>query len=52
VEGEIKNLSFERLFGKLISLQDTMALIVSERKDRVIKNVIQFVGMAFLPVSF
>lgn len=30
-EGPIQNLSFERLFGKLISLQDTMALIVAGR---------------------
>jgi hypothetical protein len=52
LDGEIKNLSFERLFGKLISLQDTMALIVSKRTRRVIKKVIQFVGMAFLPVGF
>ena len=44
------NLSYERLFGKLISLQDTLALIVSNRTGRMIKEVVQFAGMAFLPI--
>jgi hypothetical protein len=50
-DGETKNLSFERIFGKLISLQDIMAQIVSNRTGRVIKQVVQMVGMAFLPVG-
>ncbi len=50
-EGENKNLSFERAFGKLISLQDTMALIVSKRTGRLIKEAVQFAGMAFLPIG-
>lgn len=50
-EGEVKNLSYERIFGKLISLQDTMALIVSNRTGRVIKEVVQIAGMAFLPIG-
>ena len=50
-EGEIKNLSYERLFGKLISLQDTMAQIVSDRTGRVINQAVQMVGMAFLPIG-
>lgn len=45
------NLSFERQFGKLISLQDTMAKIVSRRNGRLIKEVIQTVGMSFLPIG-
>lgn len=52
MDGEDINLSYERLFGKLISLQDTMALIVSKRTNRVIKRATQFVGMSFLPVGF
>ena len=51
-EGEVKNLSYERIFGKLISLQDTMAQIVSNRSGRVIKEVVQIAGMAFLPIGF
>lgn len=50
-DGPVKNLSFERLFGKLISLTDTMAKIISTRGDRAIKFVIHTVGMAFLPVG-
>jgi hypothetical protein len=51
LEGEVKNLSYERLFGKLISLQDTMALIVSNRTGRIIKEAVLFAGMAFLPIG-
>jgi len=51
-DGEIKNLSYERLFGKLISLQDTMALIVSNRTGRIINKAVQMAGMAFLPIGF
>ena len=50
-EGEIKNLSYERLFGKLISLQDTMAQIVAGRTGRQINQAVQIVGMAFLPIG-
>jgi len=50
-EGEIKNLSYERLFGKLISLQDTMAQIVAGRTGRLINKAVQIVGMAFLPIG-
>ena len=50
-EGEIKNLSYERLFGKLISLQDTIAQIISDRTGRVINQAVQIVGMAFLPIG-
>jgi hypothetical protein len=51
-ESEIKNISYERLFGKLISLQDTMAVIVSNRTGRMIKEAVQITGMAFLPIGF
>jgi hypothetical protein len=49
--GPIRNLSFERLFGKLISLQDSSARIVAETTNRRIKNVIQSVARAvFFPI--
>ncbi len=40
------NLSFERLFGKIIVLQDSMAVIVSDATNRHIKNVIQSAASA------
>ena len=52
LEADEINLSYERLFGKLISLQDTMALIVAKRTERVIKKVVHIMGMSFLPVGF
>jgi len=51
-DGPIENLSFERIFGKLISLQDTMALIVSTRTGRLITDAVHITGMAFLPIGF
>jgi len=51
-DGPIENLSFERIFGKLISLQDTMALIVSSRTGRLITEVFHIAGMAFFPIGF
>jgi hypothetical protein len=51
LEGEVLNLSFERLFGKLIALQDSSARIVAESSNRRIKNVIQSVAeMIFFPI--
>ena len=50
-EGKVKNLSYERIFGKLISLQDTMAQVISNRTGRIIKEVVQITGMAFLPIG-
>lgn len=51
LDGDVKNLSYERIFGKLISLQDTLALIVSGRNGRILKKVTQIVGMTFLPIG-
>ncbi len=49
--GPVRNLSFERLFGKLISLQDTMARIVASQSGRMVtKTVQQAAGMVFLPI--
>ena len=49
--GEVENLSFERLFGKLIELQDTMALIAAGKYNRLITRAVQNIATAvFLPV--
>lgn len=49
--GEPANLSFERLFGKLIALQDTMAIVIAGKTNRVIRKVLQDMATAvFLPV--
>lgn len=50
-EGDISNLSFERIFGKLIALSDTMALIMAERGDRFVKQAVHMASMSFLPVG-
>jgi len=51
LENGVPNLSFERLFGKLIGQQDTIALIVATRNNRTIKNAIQSAASAvFLPI--
>lgn len=50
-QGERRNLSYERLFGKLIALQDMLATIMAEKNQRVIKTVAQNVAtMAFIPL--
>lgn len=49
--GEVVNLSFERLFGKLIATQDNIAIIIAGKTNRVIKEVIQRMATAvFLPI--
>ncbi len=48
--GEIENLSYERLFGKMIALQDMMARISSGKNERMVKAVVQNVAAkAFFP---
>lgn len=49
-EGDEINLSFERLFGKIINAQDMMAQIIADRTHRQIKNVIQSLVTAFIPI--
>lgn len=45
------NLSFERLYGKLIALHDQMAVVIANTTNRRIKNVIQrAASMVFLPI--
>ena len=51
LDDEDINLSFERLFGKIISLQDTLALIVAGRSNRTIRTVVhRMAGAVFLPL--
>ncbi|SER04037.1 hypothetical protein SAMN03080615_03686 [Amphritea atlantica] len=50
-ENGIRNLSYERLFGKLISLQDMMALLIADTTNRNITRVVQSAAsMTFLPI--
>ena len=48
---EVKNLSYEREFGKLIAYQDVMARVSAQRTNRVIRRSTQFIATAiFLPI--
>lgn len=50
-EGPVINLSYERLFGKLIALQDGMARVIALSTNRRIKTIIQSVASAvFMPI--
>lgn len=50
--GEEKNLSYERLFGKLIALQDMMTTIAAGQHQRVINKVVQSLASSvLLPVG-
>lgn len=47
----IVNQSFERLIGKIVGQQDTIAFIIARKNHRVIKNTVQSVAqLVFLPV--
>lgn len=48
--GVVDNLSFERLFGKLIVLQEMMARIAGDRSDRAVNSAVQAVSSVFLPL--
>ena len=49
--GEVPNLSYERLLGKLIATQDSIAIIIAGKTNRAIKTVIQTMATAvFLPI--
>lgn len=51
LEDESRNLSFQRLIGKMIATQDNLAIIVSEKTGRLLKTiVVQAASMAFLPI--
>lgn len=49
-QGVIDNLSFERLFGKLIVLQEMMARIAGDRGDRAVSRSLRTVSSVFLPL--
>ncbi len=50
-QGPVHNLSFERLFGKMIAVQDSTARFVAETTNRRVKNVIQSIASAvFIPI--
>ncbi|OYY77262.1 MAG: hypothetical protein B7X93_11980 [Hydrogenophilales bacterium 17-61-9] len=47
----VANLSFEREFGKLIGIQDTLARIIEDKSNRAIRfGVVNVASMAFLPI--
>ncbi len=49
--GEPPNLSFERRFGKLISIQDMLARIIAQKQKRLINVVTHtLASMAFIPL--
>jgi hypothetical protein len=52
--GEEENLSFERLFGKMIAIQDMLAFIVAGKVDRGVSRMVQGAvsSAAFLPMGF
>lgn len=51
LSGPVQNLSFERIFGKMIAVQDSSARLVAQATNRRIKNVIQSIASAvFIPI--
>lgn len=52
-DGQKMNLSFERLFGKLINNQENMARIISSQEGRMIQSAAKkIVSTIFLPIGF
>ena len=49
-QGVTDNLSFERLFGKLIVLQEMMARIAGDAGDRRVTKVVHTAGSVFIPL--
>jgi hypothetical protein len=51
LSGPVQNLSFERLLGKMIAVQDSTARFVAQSTNRRVKNVIQSIASAvFIPI--
>jgi hypothetical protein len=51
--GPVKNLSFEREFGKIIGSLDLLSKIVADKTNRIVAKVFQNLASAiFLPVKF
>ncbi len=49
-KGVVDNLSFERLFGKLIVLQEMMARIAGDATDRQVNTVVHTASRVFIPL--
>jgi hypothetical protein len=49
-EGNTVNPSFERLFGKMINAQDIIAQIAADSTHRTIKQILQKMVTAFIPI--
>ena len=49
-QGVIDNLSFERIYGKLINTQDLMAMVISDKDNRTLNAVIKGTLSVFLPI--
>lgn len=48
---DVINISYERLFGKLIGTQDNITIIMANKNNRTVKSVIQKMATAiFLPI--
>ncbi len=48
--GVVDNLSFERLFGKLIALQDLLARVAADADDRLITTAVHTASTVFIPL--
>ncbi len=48
--GVVDNLSFERLFGKIIVLQEMMARIAGDANSRTVNTAVHAVGKVFIPL--
>ena len=49
-KGVVDNLSFERLFGKIIILQEMMARIAGDSDDRAVTGAVHAVSKVFMPL--
>lgn len=48
---ETRNLSYQRLIGRMIATQDNLALIISQKTGRIIKTfVVRAASLVFLPI--
>jgi len=49
-DGVVDNLSFERLFGKIIILQEMMARIAGDSDDRTVTGAVHAMSKVFIPL--
>ncbi|HDY83587.1 MAG: hypothetical protein DRQ65_04105 [Gammaproteobacteria bacterium] len=49
-KGVVDNLSFERLFGRIIILQEMMARIADDANDRTVTGAVHAVSKVFMPL--